>query len=499
MKEIQTLPFALTPEAVDSWLAALETAPVAEKINQLNKIASELLSSAIGAETMLMVLSKLKPPVLMLASILERQYMADTSPAAQEKQAKYKALSLQLPKKLFYLYGKVAADPALAEADRALCFYRAIQIAGLLARRAALYYEGPDLSLWKKLGELYQEIIGRKLQDIRIEDDVPGLARHATLDSALRHVLLFQAVNPYLLSPREIADIFAAAGRLSSLVVLDVEPSEASCWQWNTAGYFPPLTGYQDTKAENTLYLNTEKLADYLESHPDEAANRQLIACAWPRLTAYRGIIRSVRPSSQIGCGLMVGNKQMSRFLTSLISRYRILELSGEIKTDNRSKKLELVPLEVKAAMGHLSTKVLQDDRSLAVSQVKLFLTDNKAFYTTKLRNANFTFGEPALLLAENKKPLFGVLRHIRNEAGVELANILIEAINGDVYPFDGGDIQGFLIVETAGEIDLFLPPTAGLSVGHTLTEKSAANRSFRIEKFIEMTANFSRYRVVCC
>jgi hypothetical protein len=499
MKEIQTLPFVLTPESVEHWLVTLETASAAEKINQLNKVVSELLSSAADAETMLMALRKLKHPVLMLASILERQYLADRSPAAQEKQAKYKALSLQLPKKLFYLYGKIAADSALAEADQARCFYRAMQIAGLLVRRAALFCEGPDLSLWKRLGELYQDIIARKLQTIQIEDDVPGLARYSTIDSALKHVLLFQAVNPVSLRPQEISDIFAATGRLSALLVLDQKPSEAGCLQWNTAGYFPPLSGHQEAKAENTLYLNMEKLADYLENPSNEGANRRLIAFAWPRLTAYRDIIRSVRPASPLNCGLMVGHKQMNRFLTSLVSRYRILELSGEIKSNNQSKKLELVPLEVKTAMGHLSTKVLQDDKSLAVSQVKLFQTDDKAFYTTKLRSANFTFGEPVLLLAENKKPLFGVLRHIRNEPGVELANILIEVINGDVYPFESGEQQGFLIVETSGEIDLFLPPTAGLSAGCGLTEKSAANRSFRIEKFIELTANFSRYRVVCC
>jgi hypothetical protein len=499
MKEIQTLPFALTPESVEHWLVTLETASAAEKINQLNKVISELLPSAIDAKLMSMVLSKLLQPLLMLTSILERQYLAERSAAVQEKNSKYKTLSLQLPKKLYFLYAKIAADSALAEADQALCFYRAIQIASVLVRRATLFYESYDLSLWKKLGEIYQEVNKRKLQNVPIEDEVPGLPRYPNIESALKHILLFQSVNAYALTQQEIADIFAATGRLNPLVTIDRNPSEASCFQWNTAGYFPPLSGYQDAKGENTLYINTEKLAAYLENHADESGNRQLTALAWRRLTAYRDIIRSVRPASQISCGLMVGNMQISRFLTSLISRYRILELSGGIKTEAPSKKLELVPLEVKNAMGHLSTKVLNDDKSLAVHHVKLFATDDRAFYTTKLRNANFTFGEPALLLSENKKPLFGVLRHIKNESGVELANILLEVINGDVYPFDSGELQGFLIVENAREIDLLLPPTAGLSVGHTVTEKGGANRSFRIEKFIELTVNFSRYRVVCC
>lgn len=499
MKEIQTLPFALTPESVEHWLVKLETASAAEKINQLNKVITELLPSAIDAKPLLMVLSKLLPPVLMLASILERQSLADRSAAAQERNSKYRMLSLQLPKKLCFLYAKIAADSDLAEAEQALCFYRAIQIIGLLAKRATLFYEGPDLPLWKKFGEIYQDVNIRKLQDVPIKDDARGLPRYPNIQSALKHILLFQSVNAYTLTQQEIADIFAATGRLSPLVALDRNPSEASGFHWNTAGYFPPLSDYQDARGENTLYINSEKLAAYLENHVDESGNRQLKALAWRRLTAYRDIIRSVRPASQISCGLMVGNMQVSRFLTSLISRYRILELSGEIKTETPTKKLELVPLEVKNAMGHLSTKVLNDDKSLAVHHVKLFATDDRNFYTTKLRNANFTFGEPALLLSENKKPLFGVLRHIRNEPGVDLANILLEVINGDVYPFDSGELQGFLIVENAAEIDLLLPPTAGLSVGHTVTEKGGANRSFRIEKFIEMTANFSRYRVVCC
>jgi hypothetical protein len=499
MKETHTLPFALTPDSVEQWLVTLETASAAEKINQVNKAVTDLLSSADDAKPLLKVLDKLLPPVLMLASILERQSLADRSAAAQEKSGKYRALSLQMPKKLGFLYAKIAADSALDEAEQALCFYRAVQMVSLLVKRATLFYEGPDFSLWKKFGEIYQEISKRKLYKVPIENDVSGLVRYPSMESGVKHILLFQTVNAYGLAPQEISDIFAATGRLSPLLVLDGRPSEADGFQWNARGYFPPLSAYQDAKCENTLYINTEKLAAYLESHADETVSRQLTALAWRRLTAYRDIIRSVRPASQISCGLMVGNAQIGRFLTTLISRYRILELSGEIKAKTASKKLELVPLEVKNAMGHLSTKVLNDDKSLSVHNAKLFATEDRAFYTTKMRNANFTFGEPALILSENKKPLFGVLRHIRNEQGVELANILIEVINGDVYPFDGGEFQGFLIVETTGEIDLFLPPSAGLTVGTALTEKGGASRSFRIEKFIELTVNFSRYRVVCC
>lgn len=500
MKETHKLPFELTPGSVEQWLVTLETASAAEKINQVNKVITDLLSSAIDAKPLLRVLNELLPPVLMLASILERQSLADRSAAAREKSGKYRALSLQMPKKLCFLYGKIAADSALDEAEQALCFYRAIQMVSLLVKRATLFYEGPDLSLWKKFGEICQEISKRKLYKVPIENEVSGLVRYPNIESGVKHVLLFQAVNAYGLAPQEISDIFAATGRLSPLVVLDGKPSDADSFQWNPRGYFPPLSAYQDAKGENTLYINTEKLTAYLESHGDEAVSRHLKALdTWRRLTAYRDIIRSVRPASQISCGLMVGNAQIGRFLTTLISRYRILELSGEIKAKTALKKLELVPLEVKNAMGHLSTKVLNDDKSLSVHNAKLFATEDRAFYTTKMRNANFTFGEPALILSENKKPLFGVLRHIRNEQGVELANILIEVINGDVYPFDGGEFQGFLIVETSGAIDLFLPPAAGLIVGTALTEKGGASRSFRIEKFIELTVNFSRYRVACC
>jgi hypothetical protein len=175
--------------------------------------------------------------------------------------------------------------------------------------------------------------------------------------------------------------------------------------------------------------------------------------------------------------------------LNLLISRYRILELSGAIQEKNTSAQLELVPMEAdRHAMASLSTKILKDDKSLSANNIGIYPTEDRAFCTTKTGLA-CTMDEP---------PFFALIRSSQAETDVKLKSLLLEIINGSVYPLQIGEKQCFIVLRPGSEMaELFLPSNHGYANNCLVfPEKGVFNKSIRIEKFIELTAHFSRYQI---
>lgn len=499
MTDTDILPFELTADSVGDWLAVLENLSIGEKVKRLNKIANHFINDPVEPGLLFPVLDKLTETVLLVSKILEHMGVSENRVTLPENTRKFTSFAIQLPKKLSLAYVQLAGTDSIAEAQQAVCIYRALQIFLLLIKRNTLFYEAPDLTFWKKIAELYLLAETSRLLTAPITDSIPGLPHHSNIESVIKHALLFYVCRPYRYSPSDIVDIFAVTADIAQGLAFEPETSDKTMFYWSPSAQCPPQCVNPDRTQENALFFNTHELINYFERYFfNNPEKKSLIKDLLTHLTAYEELRQSVTPGNSQKAGLIVGTQQAFKFLNILISRYRILQLSGAIHEKNLPVKLELVPMEAgKQAMASLSTKILRDDKSLAVTNIGTYPTDEEAFCMTKTGLA-CTMDEPVILTYEDQPPLFALIRHIRTETGVKLKSLLLEVIDGAVYPIEIGESHGFIIAKSASDAaELFLPPAYSyMNNSVVFAEKSVLNKSIKIEKFIEATAHFSRYQV---
>ncbi|MGR8952771.1 MAG: hypothetical protein ACU83V_10205, partial [Gammaproteobacteria bacterium] len=368
MSEIHTLPFELTAEAAAEWLTSIDRLPLNEKVHLLNGVLNELAEARFEKNNLVSILEKLTESILMVSKLLE--HSAKRPDYSAEKSRKWRAAAIQLPKKLSFAFAELAHEEALSETQRVHCVYRALQMLSLLNKRAALFYEAPDLGLWKKFAELYSLADSQQWLTLAIEDRVPGLSSQPTIEGLIKHVLLFYACHPYLYAESDIATIYDATAKLTNRVRLDREPSDFAIGYWSPGDFLPPQCVNPQNTEELVLSINCRDLIDYFEHHPEKSERIKTFPGVLERLTAYHDIRRSVDPANPKRCGLIIGNTQATKFLNVLISRYRVMELSDAHDSRSITSALELVPLEVRNTMASLSSKILADVKNVSASQL---------------------------------------------------------------------------------------------------------------------------------
>ncbi|MGZ8200598.1 MAG: hypothetical protein ACXWUC_07405 [Methylosarcina sp.] len=499
MPDIEILPFEYTADSIGEWLIILEKLPLGEKVKRLNKMITHLIQAPTEAERLFPVLNELTETLLLLSSILEHIATSENKENLSENTRKFTSFAVQLPKKLCFAYAQLADHGSTAETQRLLCIYRALQILSLLIKRNTLFYEAPDPVLWKKMAELYLLAESSGFLTVPVTDNVSGLLPQSTIEAVIKHALLFYICRSYCYSPPHIAEIFNVTADLTHVPTLDAVPSGFTMCYWNPYAQCPPQSVNPDrTPEEDALFINVHESVDDFEPYFNKPERRWLFEDLMKHLTAYQEIRQSVTPGKSEKGGLIIGARQAFKFLNILISRYRILELSGAIQEKNLSAPMELVPMEAdRHAMASLSTKILKDDKSLSANNIGIYPTEDRAFCTTKTGLA-CTMDEPVILVYENQPPFFALIRYIQTETGVKLKTLLLEIIDGSVYPLQIGEKQCFVVLSPgSGMAELFLPPNYNYANNSLVfPEKGVFNKSIRIEKFIELTAHFSRYQI---
>ncbi|MGR9036584.1 MAG: hypothetical protein ACU83O_08345 [Gammaproteobacteria bacterium] len=500
MPDICDLPFELSEESVSAWLLSLERLSLAEKLKRTTKLIAELGNPLLEAELLFPVVDKLTETVLMLSKLLEKFAAGEKKSSGSGSTKKFTYYAVQLPQKLCFIYDRLSQDKTLPAASQAVCLYRALQLLCLLIKRNTLFYEAPDLSLWKKLPELYFRAKTQNFLTTAIDDQVAGLVRQPTIEAVLKHSLLFYLCHPYHCTASEIAGIFSAVGDLAPMLRLTCEPSE-SAYYWNPYLREPPRIVPVAGNPEQRIYLDTSDIIEFLESSVDKPERYQALAPVFDRLMAYYEIRRSVDPAGQTQGGLILGISRALKFLNILTSRYQILELTGTLKDKYHKSRLELMPKDNEEdALAFLSTEIIKDEAGLSVVNIKTYRTKSLYFRTAKIGHVDYSADTPTILVYENQRPLLGIIRHIRTDEGIKLKNILLEIIDGAVYPIETEDTQGILVIRPSGESELFLPPGPLLANDVVLSKaKNILNQTFRVEKFIELTSHFSRYRIAGC
>ncbi|MEF3075347.1 hypothetical protein V2P20_09940 [Methylobacter sp. Wu1] len=496
MSDSYALPFELDSESVNNWLAALEPLSVNNKVNQLYTIIKKLSNSAIEAPALYSVLDQLAPAILMASNSLVHIATSNKATHAVDKTRKLVHFSIQLTKTLCFAYCSISNDSALTKAQQASIIHKAMQLACLLIRRNAVFYEAPDTALWAKISELYLNAKALDILDLDIQDTDSSLNRQLTIEAVLKQVLLFSICNAYDFSPSEIADIFHATGKLCRLLTLDTNPSESSFFCWHPDSLAAPQ--YIDPYRTNdgVLYINTTGLIRYFESNTAHLPHYQTFLSTLNRLTAYEPIRESADPANPTVCDMAIGTAWVAQLLKMLINRYRILELSGALEEQSEPAELELEPMEDgKNTFGFITTKFLKDERPAFIIKTRAFKTDSPGFYMAKV-SQDCAIGEPLVFIQENKKPLLAIVRYLRIESVMNLKHILLEILHGDVYPIEINEKEGFIIKRAGGKTEFLLSPDNYRTGTCFAIDKRLVNGTFCIDKFIESTPHFMRFQV---
>lgn len=156
MADSYAFPFKPDSESVKDWLVSLENLSVNDRINQLYSVIKHLSTTAIEAPALCSVLDQLAPAILMTSSSLEQMATNNQPrPYSADKTKKLISFAIQLTRTLFFAYCTISNDKALTKSQQASIVYKAMQLASLLTRRGAVFYQAPDSTLWARISELY--------------------------------------------------------------------------------------------------------------------------------------------------------------------------------------------------------------------------------------------------------------------------------------------------------------------------------------------------------
>jgi hypothetical protein len=496
MSDSYAFPFDLDPESVNDWLTALEALSASIRINQLYTIITKLGNSTIEAPVLCPILDQLTPAMLRASSSLEHMAASNKPLYPADKTRKLVYFSIQLTQALCFAYGNISSDSSLTKTQQASIIYKAMQLACLLVKRHTVFCEAPDPALWAKISGLYLKAKALDMLNLDIQEVLPGLTQHPTVEAILKQTLLFSICNAYDYSPPEIADIFSTTGKLCSLLKLDPNPSDSSVFCWHPELLAAPNYAAPYKAEEGTLYINTSQLMAYLQANTAHQQNYKTFLSTLNRLSAYRAIRESTNPLNPTDCSMAIGTAKTTQFLTMLINKYRILELSGVMEEQAEPAKLELEPMEhEKNTFGLLATKLLKHEKPAFIINTRAFKTHSSYFYMAKI-SQDCAVGEPLVFIRENKRPLLAIIRHLRIEPVVNMKNILLEILDGDVYPIERNEKEGFIIKYPAGTTEVILTPDNHATGTEFFIDKGLISGTFRLDKFIESSPHFMRFQV---
>ncbi|MCL7419317.1 MAG: hypothetical protein M8364_00220 [Methylobacter sp.] len=474
----------------------METLSTHDRINHLYSIITKLSNSAIESTLLYSVLDQLTPAILIASNGLELRAINGKASLPMDKTKKLVNLAIRLIKPLCFTYCNISNDNTLTKSQQASIVYKAMQLASLLTRRGTVFYQAPDSALWAKISELYLHAQSLDVLNIAIQDVVPDLARHPTIEAVLKQTLLFSICNPYQYSALEIDDIFSATGRLCHLLELDPNPSESSFFCWHPESLTAPRYADPDRAEEGALYINTSKLTVYIQANTAPRQHYRTFLSTLNRLNAFETIRESTDPVNPVECNMAIGTAKTTQFLTMLINKYRILELSGIMEEQAEPAKLELEPMEhEKNTFGLLTTKLLKDEKPAFIINTRAFKTHSPYFYMAKI-SQDCAIGEPLVFIRENKRPLLAIIRHLRIEPVVNMKNILLEILDGDVYPIERNEKEGFIIKYPARAAEVLLTPDNHATGTEFFIDRGLISGTFRLDKFIESTPHFMRFQV---
>ncbi len=463
MTNTNNLPFALSADALESWLDSLSALPQLHAAHQLNQVLKQLKNEQDSAELL---------PLLLCLTPLTLHYANNITALTCERETADKSrkaakLSMQLLRQLSLLFSGLAETPSLTEAERLSAAYYALQCIGYCMRCYCLFYETPSATLWKKSASLYSLAAEQNALLIEHAAQITEFKLHPTIESVVKRNLLFSLLIPTLFTPKEINQIFQIATQLADLLDISQTPNSLDFgFYWDLNDELPPCPTRKSKRAlpQGFLAIDTQAIGQTLQQDLQIAnLNRSFQTKLAVHLLDYQPVFDSIIPGQTLRSEFLFGFNNVAAFLHELNKLQRIKQLSGQNKSASTAKRnLALIPLEHEKNAFETMTQALDKAHSISKSGNVLKIS-HTAYLVAEGHTFDCSSGDLAMFYRDQEPATLAI---IRQQSALSLSNvthILMEKLPGfySVYTFKtaSGNRTAIVIDENNDNRQVFLPP----------------------------------------
>jgi len=228
MNENLKIPFYPTEQSFSGWLLGLSMEQDPTSCRRLLAALQAFENSDLPPQQLLTFLPKIGAKLDVIVDRLERNYLDSGFPLSTEEQSAADLVSgaftalaeqyLALARKWFELTGSEDAS------EKANVLYWSLEALGKSRLHRAKIYHPPAPGFWLNCYRIYRWAENARLLNVVIAQDTTG---ESTINTAFKHILLFDLANPGQFRPREMKAIYHALEECaaSSLLEPDSAPS----------------------------------------------------------------------------------------------------------------------------------------------------------------------------------------------------------------------------------------------------------------------------------
>lgn len=492
MKDIKTLPFALTTSSLALWLDTLAYLSPAVAANQLDQCLKDLDECRLEADVYLPLLINLSPTCISLALSLSALELTDSKYKLAKKSVKIAKLGIQMLKRLATAFCALADNQQLDHTETQTASYYALQLFGYCLRNCALLYEMPSRSIWKKTALLYDMAQNDGSLENKQAAKIYEFKNQTTIAGVLRRNLLFSIFTPTRYTAHEIDELFKLSNTYYAFIDLGAEniADYNFCWPLDGDEPFPVKFNHKHLPLDYVV-IDTQRFVHALQLgalktllKPSTQAKIAL------NLSGYQQVFSSLSKDLPYSSELLMGFSQVCDFLQKQEKLSKIKELGYSVQ-----QNMTLMPLEHEKK--YFSAKTV-DGQNSPGETVKLMRTSSKFFVIAENATLEFTADPLSLLHKANQPAMLTIIRQkiIHELTGV--SQILLETIPGvySVYEFKchaAANHKILVVGERSAQPEAFLP------VGkYGVETKILLNKgkSLYLKTCIEYNQHFCRFRV---
>lgn len=496
MTNTSNLPFALSADALESWLDSLSALPQLHAAHQLNQVLKQLKNEQDSAELL---------PLLICLTPLTIHYANHIAALACELEAADKSrkaakLSMQMLRQLSLLFSALAEAATLTDQERHSAAYYALQCIGYCMRCYCLFYETPSATLWKKSASLYSLAAAQNALLIEHAPQITEFKPHPTIESVVKRNLLFSILIPTLYTPKEINQIFQIAFQLADQLDVSQTPNNVDFgFYWDLNDELPPCPNRKAKRAlpQGFIAIDAQSIGQRLQQEaPIANLTRNFQTKLALQLLNYQPVFDSIMPGQTLRSEFLFGFKDVSAFLQELNKLQKIRQLSGHGKGASPAKRnLALIPLEHEKSAFETMTQAL--NKAHATSKLgNVLKISHGAYLVAEGHTFDCSSGDIAMFYRDQEPATLAIIRHQNALSLSNVTHILMEKIPGfySVYTFktSSGNQTAIVIDEDHENRQVFLP------AGKYSVESKiplTIDRSLHLTACLESNGYYARFR----
>jgi len=492
------LPFELTNQSIVDWLKQLKFSDVLLTSNEIYNVLSTLKKeqAVIDTTALRLVVMRLTPLVMSLSGFLEQAILKSA------RQRKISQISIRILRHLAFLH-LCLAKRIEQQDQQVLHLSYALQVLGVAFKLSALSYERPSTVLWDYMGECYALASVNRLLDIPVEKSLAEFHTLATVNLALKRLLLFGVANPYRFSQQDIQEFFVFCTLNSHLVSL-VNPNLAVepvfCWDYSQSDCLQAIYPKPIRLPEKCVLFHANDLL-----HSEQKKSLSIVGSElfFMRLSNYKSLIKNTNFFLAKTYVIASGFEQLSVFFARHVRNNEILRLNTPLPNDLNFTSLELVQDTVKASRvervsaadiwGEAEAK--KEKVEVKFGAMKLRKTSQTHFYVAETMQVHLVEGDLFVAYDSSLRPVLGMSRRTDGRQSDRIQQSVVQLFMGQVSVL----LQSHLVVPRSALLlshehtfELFLN-SGQYSVGSVLKFDQV---EVTLERLLELSPKFMRYAV---